>query len=122
LRANRIIWDFAKDLLIVNGEVFDMILEGKSQELKRKKWLEERNEEDENGSDSKQMKKRKLEEKREVQIINRMWALPLDVELDKNVDVCLFSAVADEGLRQNDRRYPCYVCGPTTSGFSRAKT
>jgi len=37
LGANRIIWDFAKDLLIVNREVFDMILEEKSQELKRKK-------------------------------------------------------------------------------------
>jgi len=37
LRSNRIVWDFAKDLLIVNGEVFDMILEEKSQELKRKR-------------------------------------------------------------------------------------
>jgi len=98
-----------------------MILEEKSQELKRKKWLEERNEEDENGSDSEQMKKRKLEEKLEVQIINRMWALPLDVKSNKNVDICIFSAVADEGLQQNDIRYPCYVCGPTTSGFSRAR-
>jgi len=34
LRSNRIIWDFAKDLLIVNGEMFDMIFEEKSQELK----------------------------------------------------------------------------------------
>jgi len=48
LRSNRIIWDFAKDLLIVNGEVFDMILEEKSQELKRRRWLKEINDEDEN--------------------------------------------------------------------------
>jgi len=41
LRSNRIIWDFAKDLLIGNGEVFDMILEKKSQELKRRRWLTE---------------------------------------------------------------------------------
>jgi len=62
LRSNRIIWDFAKDFLIVNGEVFDMILEEKSQELKRRRWVEERNEnngdeqghQDEGGGDKRQ--------------------------------------------------------------------
>jgi len=78
LRANRIIWDFAKDLLIVNGEIFYMILKEQSQELKRRKWLEERNDEDENERDNKQVKKMKLDERHEVKVINRIWALPVD--------------------------------------------
>jgi len=57
-----------------------MILEEKSQELRRRKWLEERNDMDKNESDNKQTKKIKLDEKHEVQINNRMWALPLDVK------------------------------------------
>jgi len=60
LRANRIIWDFSKDLLIVNGEVFDMILEEKSRELKRKKWLEERSGEHKNKSENSLAKRVKL--------------------------------------------------------------
>jgi len=50
-----------------------------------------------------------------------MWALPLDVKFLKKIDVCVYSAIADEGLRQNDIRYPCYLCGATTKGFSRAR-
>jgi len=61
LRSNRIIWDFAKDLLIVNGEVFDMILEERSQELKRTRWLETQNEEDESRKDA-----------TEIQVIERV--------------------------------------------------
>jgi len=72
LRANRIIWDFAKDLLIVNGKVFDMILEEKSQELKRRRWLQERSDEIENEKDDGNAKRIKKDEKNEVQVINRM--------------------------------------------------
>jgi len=72
LRANRIIWDFAKDLLIVNGEVFDMILEEKCQELKRRKGLEERRDEDESEIDNKQVKKMKCDDKHELEVINRI--------------------------------------------------
>jgi len=83
--------------------------------------LEEKNEENKNGSDSKQMKKKKIDEEQEVQVINRMGALPMDVKLNKDVDVCIYSALADEGLRQKDIRYPCYLCSATTKGFSRAR-
>jgi len=69
LRANRIIWDFAKDLLIVNGEVFDMILEEKSQEIKRRRWLKERNKDSE---DEKKAKRIKVNETDEVKVINRI--------------------------------------------------
>jgi len=121
LRANRIIWDFAKEFLIVNGEVFDMILEEKSQELKRRKWLEKRKDEDENEIDNKEVKKIKCGDKHEVEVINRIWAIPLEVKFNVNWDICVYSAAADECLRQNDIRYPCYLCGPSTSVFSRAR-
>jgi len=117
LRANRIIWDFVKDLLIVNVEVFDMILEEKSQELKRRECLRERNDEDE----VKRKKRIKLEELYEVKVIKVIRALPLEVEFNVDNDVSVYSAAADEGIRQNDIRYPCYLCGPSTRGFSRAR-
>jgi len=117
LRANRIIWDFAKDLLIVNGEVFDMILEEKKQELKRREWLKEKNDEEKTKSE----KRIKLEEMYDVKVINVIWALPLEVEFNVDKDVCNYSAATDEGLRKNDIRYPCYLCGPSTRGFSRAR-
>jgi len=99
-----------------------MILEEKSQELRHRKWLEGRNDEDRNGSDNEQTKGIRLEEEHEVQIINKMWALLSDVKFKEDFDVFGFSAVADEGLRQNGISFPCYLCGPSTSGFSRART
>jgi len=74
LRSNRIIWDFAKDLLIVNGEVFDMILEEKSQELKRRRWLTKINDKVENERGDEKVKRIKLEETHEVKVNIRIWA------------------------------------------------
>jgi len=45
----------------------------------------------------------------------------LDVELNKKIDVCVYSDIADEGLQQNDIRYLCYLCGATTKGISKAR-
>jgi len=53
--------------------------------------------------------------------MNRIWALPVEGKVNVNDDVFVYSAVADEALRQNDIRYPCYPCGPSTRGFSRAR-
>jgi len=50
-----------------------------------------------------------------------MWALPLEDEFNVNMDVCVYSASVDNGVRSNDIRYPCFLCGPSTSGFSRAR-
>jgi len=119
LRANRIIWDFAKDLLIVNGEVFDMILEERRQELKRRKWLEGIDDENESQRDSKNAKKVKTENMMEIKIINRVRAVPLPCEFNVNIVDCIFSQVP--AVRDNDIRYPCFLCGPSTSGFSRAR-
>jgi len=68
-----------------------IILEKKNQELKRKKWLEERNDEDQNGSDGERLKRIKIDEKQEVQVINRMWALPWDVKLKEKCYVVGFN-------------------------------
>jgi len=84
LRSNRIIWDFAKDLVIVNGEVFNMILEEKRQELMRRRWLTEINDEIENERDNEEVRKIKLEETHEVEVINRIWALPMDRVINLN--------------------------------------
>jgi len=127
LRSNRIIWDFAKDLLIVNGEVFDIILEEKSQELERRRWLEERNEnnDDEQGHQDEgggqKAKRIKVNETDEVKVINRIWALPLESEINVNKVVCIYRAPFVGDIHPNDIRYPCFVCKPTTKGFSRAR-
>jgi len=42
LRSNRIIWDFAKDTLIVNGEVFSLMTEDPESSYKKGKLLEEK--------------------------------------------------------------------------------
>jgi len=42
LRRNQIIWDFAKDLLNINGEVFSMIPESEEKASYRKKLLKEK--------------------------------------------------------------------------------
>jgi len=42
LRRNRIVWDFAKDLLIINREVFIMVPESKKQTNYRRRLLEEK--------------------------------------------------------------------------------
>jgi len=114
LRANRIIWDFAKNLLIVNGEVFDMILVKKSQELKRRRWLEERNDKDD-------IKRVKIEKTGEMKVINRIRAVTLDCEVNRNRCGCVFSAPVNDAVRPNDIQYPCFLCGPATTGFSRAR-
>jgi len=121
-RANRIIWDFAKDLLIVNGEVFDMILEERSQELKRKRWLEERNDEDETRIEKEnEIKRIKIGKTKEMKVINRITAMTLDYEVNVNKCVCVCSAPVSDAVRPNDIRYPCFLCGPNTTGFSRAR-
>jgi len=121
LKSNRIFWDFAKDLLIVNGEVFDMILEEKCQELKRRRWLKDRNDEDENERDEGKVKRIKTNETDEVKVINRIWALPMESEMNVNNDVCIYKAPFVGSIDPNDIRYPCFVCGPNTKGFSWAK-
>jgi len=42
LRGNRIVWDFAKDLLIINREVFNMIPESEEQTMYRRRLIEEK--------------------------------------------------------------------------------
>jgi len=121
LRANKIIWDFAKDLLIVNGEVFDMILEEKSQELKRRRWLQARSDEIKNEGVNEIAKRIKLDEKSELEVINRIWALPVVRVIDVKNDDCIYRAPLTGGMNLNDIRYPCYLCGPSTKGFSRAR-
>jgi len=114
LRSNQIIWDLAKDLFIVNGEVFDMILEEKSQELKRRRWLEEKNEINKDERDEKKTKRNKVNETDEVKVINRIWALPMENEINVNKVVCIYRAPFVGDIHPNDIRYPCFVCGPTT--------
>jgi len=121
LRSNRIVWDFAKDLLIVNGEVFDMILEEKSQEFKRRRWLTEINNEEENERDDEKVKISKIEKTDEVKVINRIWALPIESKIHVDNDVCIFRAPVGAGTNPHDIRYPCFLCGPSTTGFSRAR-
>jgi len=120
LRSIPNIWDFAKDFLIVNGEVFDMILKEKSQELKRKRWLTEINNEVENEKEDEKVKRIKIEETREAKVINRIWALPVDGVINENKDVCICRAPIGDGIRPNDIRYSCFICGPSTAGFSWA--
>jgi len=57
----------------------------------------------------------------EVKIINRIWALPLESEINVNKVVCIYRAPFVGDIRPIDIRYPCFVCGPTTKGFSRAR-
>jgi len=121
LRSNRIIWDFAKDLLIAIGKVFDMILEEKSQELKRRRWLEERNDEDEKGEDEREVKRIKINETDEMKVINRIWALPMENTINVNNDVCIYRAPLVGGMNPNSIRHPCFLCGPSTTGFSPAR-
>jgi len=83
--------------------------------------LEERNDEDSFEKDVKRIKKSKLEETDGVEVINIIWALPVEVEFNVKEDVCVYSAVADEALKQNDIPYTCYPCGPSTRGFSCAR-
>jgi len=64
------------------------------------------------------IKRTKTNETREVKIIIRIWALSLDDVINVNKDDCIFRAPA---IQENDIRYPCYKCGPTTAGFSRAR-
>jgi len=118
LRVNRIISDFAKDLLIVNGAVFDMILEERSQELKRRRWLEAQCEEVESNRDAMEIKRVKRETLSEIKLINRIQAAPLEHICKTNVVDCIFRVSTARG---NDVRYRCYVCGPSTAGFSRAR-
>jgi len=55
----------------------------------------------------------------EIKTINRILAVPLKCEFNVNSDDCIFSQVPT--VHGNDIRYPCYVCGPSASGFSRAR-
>jgi len=121
LRSNRIFWDFAKDLLIVNGKVFDIILDEKSQELKQRRWLKEKNENNEDERDEKEAKRIKINETDGVKVIYRIWALPMESEINVNKVVCIYRAPPTAEIRPNDIRYPCFVCGPYTNGFSRAR-
>jgi len=38
-----------------------------------------------------------------------------------NKDVCIFRAPFVGGIHSDDIRYPCFLWGPTTKGFSRAR-
>jgi len=98
-----------------------MILEEKSQELKRRRWLTEINDEVENERGDEKVKRIKIEETHEVKVINRIWALPLEDEINVNKDVCIFRAPVAGGILPNDIRYPCFLDGPSTTGFSRAR-
>jgi len=56
-----------------------------------------------------------------VKVIYRVWALPVDSGINvKNVD-CIYRASLTGGMNPNDSRYPCYLCGPSTKGFSKAR-
>jgi len=61
-----------------------MILEEKSQELKRRRWLEERDDEYENQRDNENAKKVKIEKLMEIKVINRICAVTLDCEVNMN--------------------------------------
>jgi len=83
--------------------------------------LEEKNDKDENERDNKQVKKIKLEETHEVEVINRIWAFPVNSVINvKNVDF-IYRAPLIGDMNPNDIRYLCYLCGPSTKGFSRAR-
>jgi len=128
LRSNRIIRDFAKDLLIVNGEVFDVILEERTQELERKRWLDERinNTGDEQGHEDEKgeqkLKRIKVNETDEVKVLSRIRALPVDNEINVNEVVCIYRAPFVGEIHPNHIRYPCFVCGPNTKGYLGPET
>jgi len=109
-------------ILFIYGEVFDMILEEKSQELKLIRWLEERNDEDETRRENENdIKRVKIEKTSEMKIINRIRAVTLDCEVNVNKCVCVFSAPLNDAVRPNHIQYPCFLCGPATTGFSRTR-
>jgi len=56
-----------------------------------------------------------------VKVINRIWALPLEGEINANKDVCIYRAPVGDVINPNDIRYPCFICRPSTTGFSRAR-
>jgi len=88
LRRNRIIWDFVKDLIIINGEVFNMIPQSEEQAGFRRRLIKEKEAEinesmkrDQEYSDNEQdAKRQKLDMTLPAQIINRIRAFDLDVE------------------------------------------
>jgi len=64
-------------------------------------------------------KRVKVENLMEIKIIIRIRAVSLHCEFNVNVGDCIFSQVP--ALRGNDIRYLCFICGPSTSGCSRAR-
>jgi len=55
----------------------------------------------------------------EVKVINRIRALPVKSDINVNKDVCIYRALFVRSINPKDIRYPCFICGPTTKGFSR---
>jgi len=85
LRRNRIVWDFAIHLLIINREVFNMVPESKEQANYRRMLLEEhevemkisKKRESEELEHSFDVKRPKLNSELPARIFNRTQALPL---------------------------------------------
>jgi len=98
LRRNRIVWDFAKDLLIINREVFNMVPESDEQANYRRMLLEEQEAEikinkkrdREEMEQSLDIKRPRLSSELPARIINMIQAIPLEEvkqELDQSGDV-----------------------------------
>jgi len=79
-----------------------MILEEKSQELKRRRWLEEREDEDEKRKDEKEGKIIKINETNEVKVINRIWAIPMENTIIVNNAVCIYRTPLGGRMNPND--------------------
>jgi len=63
----------------------------------------------------------KLEETHEMEVTNRIWALPMDRVINVNNYDCIYRAPLTGGMNPHDIRYPCYLCGPTSKGISCAR-
>jgi len=108
LRRNRIVWDFAKDLLIINREVFDMVHESDEQASYRKTLLEEQEVEmkiskkrdSEELEPSFDVKRPKFSAELPVRIISMIQALPLEeIELDQDLSECM--KIEDAGMKED---------------------
>jgi len=109
LRRNRIVWDFAKDLLIINRKVFNMVPESEEQANYRRMLLEEQEVE------IKISKKRDIEELEQsfdvkrpkrsselpARIINMIQAPPLEeIKPDQDHSECM--KIEDGGREETD--------------------
>jgi len=109
LRRNKIVWDFAKDLLIINREVFNMVPESDEQAnyrrmLLKKQEIEMKISKKRDGGELEKacdVKRHKISSKLPARIIIMIQALPLEkIEPDQDHSECI--RIEDVGREETD--------------------